>query len=185
MTDLLQRAVFLDRDGTLIEDLGYLSDPRGVRVYSGVVDGLRRLKEAGFRTVVVTNQSGIGRGYFTEVQYQAVHAQFLAALGAELIDATYFCGDHPDEASERRKPAPGMLLEAARDLGLDLARSWMIGDRAGDLEAGQRAGCRSILVRTGVGANAEPSGADFVADDFAAAAAFILQTEAGQTENLA
>jgi D-glycero-D-manno-heptose 1,7-bisphosphate phosphatase len=169
----------------LIEDLGYLSDPRGVRVYSGVVDGLRRLKEAGFRTVVVTNQSGIGRGYFTEVQYQAVHAQFLAALGAELIDATYFCADHPDEASERRKPAPGMLLEAARDLGLDLARSWMIGDRAGDLEAGQRAGCRSILVRTGVGANAEPSGADFVADDFAAAAAFILQTEAGQTENLA
>ena len=169
-------AVFLDRDGTLMEDLGYMGDPGQVRLYDGVREGLAALQARGFRTVIVTNQSGIARGFFTVEQFHAVHARFLELLGPGLIDATYFCADHPDTATARRKPGPGMLLEAARDLDLDLARSWMIGDRAGDLEAGRRAGAQAILVRTGEGATADATGAAFVAQDFASAAEHILET---------
>lgn len=168
-------AVFLDRDGTLMDDAGYISDPAQVRVYEGVREALAALKAGGFRTVIVTNQSGIGRGFFTVDQFHAVQARLLELLGPGLIDATYFCADHPDTATARRKPGPGMLLEGARDHDLDLARSWIVGDRAADLEAGLRGGVRSILVRTGEGATTDASGAVFVAKDFASAADFILR----------
>ena len=171
----LTPAVFLDRDGTLMDDPGYVGDPALVRLLPGVQEALARLKARGFATVIVTNQSGIGRGYFTEEDFARVNERLLALLGADLIDATYFCADHPDTATARRKPEPGMLLEAARDLSLDLARSWMIGDRAGDIEAGRRAGVRSILVRTGEGASCDASGAEFVANDLVEAVEFILQ----------
>lgn len=174
MPAALTPAVFVDRDGTLMEDTGYVARPEDVRVYAGTAEALAALKARGFATVIVTNQSGISRGYFTEADYHAVHARLMELLGPGLIDATYFCAEHPDTASERRKPGPGMLLEAARDLGLDLARSWMIGDRAADLEAGRRAGCRTILVRTGEGATADASLADFVTEDFAQGAASLL-----------
>ena len=167
-------AVFLDRDGTLMHDTGYVGDPAHVQIFEGVPAALAALKARGFRTVIVTNQSGIPRGKFTLDDYEAVHARFLELIGPGLIDRTYMCADHPAAASERRKPGPGMLLEAARDLGIDLARSWMIGDRAGDLEAGRRAGVRSILVLTGEGAGSDRTGAEHVADDFSSAAAFIL-----------
>lgn len=169
-------AVFLDRDGTLMNDDGYTSDPAHVRLFPGVPEALASLKARGFRTVIVTNQSGIGRGFFTVEQYHAVHARFLELLGPGLIDATYFCADHPDAATPRRKPGPGMLLEAARDHDLDLRRSWIVGDRAGDLEAGERAGVQPILVRTGEGMRALATHAVYVAKDFASAAAFILRT---------
>jgi D-glycero-D-manno-heptose 1,7-bisphosphate phosphatase len=173
----MNAAVFLDRDGTLMEDTGYVRRPEDVRLFAGVPDGLTRLKRAGFQLVMVTNQSGIGRGIFSEDEYRAVHDEFMRQVGAGLIDATYFCPDHPEAATDRRKPAPGMLLEAARDLDLDLTRSFLIGDKAADIEAGRRAGvAASILVRTGLGeseiARAE---ADFVADDLSAAVAWILQ----------
>lgn len=173
----MDAAVFLDRDGTLIEDAGYLRDPRDVRIYPGVVEALAMLKEIGLRLVIVTNQSGIGRGYYGVADYRAVQAETIRQLGAGLIDATYFCPDHPDSATDRRKPGPGMLLEAARDHGLDLPRSFMVGDRTGDIEAGRRAGlAASILVRTGIGeSEIAKAGADFVADDLAMAAAWILQ----------
>jgi D-glycero-D-manno-heptose 1,7-bisphosphate phosphatase len=145
-------AVFLDRDGTLIEDCGYLQDPALVRVLPGVADGLRRLRSAGFVCVVVTNQSGIGRGMFAEADYHRVHAEMVRLLSAHgaTLDAAYFCpaapaadgvDEHPD-----RKPSPGMLLRAAAELDLDLASSWIIGDAPRDVEAGRRAGCRGILV---------------------------------------
>lgn len=168
-------AVFLDRDGTLMHDAGYLGDPAGVVVYPGVPATLSRLKAAGFRLIVVTNQSGIGRGKFTEADYHSVAGRLEALLGSGLIDATYFCPDHADMPSSRRKPQPGMLLEAARDHGLDLAASWMIGDREGDIQAGVAAGARSILVQTGIGATASPAGAEFVAKDLADAADFIIR----------
>lgn len=167
-------AVFLDRDGTLMEDTGYVSDPAHVRLFDGVRESLDALKARGFLTVIVTNQSGIGRGYFTHADYEAVQARFLELLGPGRIDATYYCAEHPDTASDRRKPGPGMLLEAARDLGIDLRRSWIVGDRAGDLEAGRRAAVRSIIVLTGEGLGADHAGAAFVAKDFSAAAAYIL-----------
>ncbi len=174
-SDALTPAVFLDRDGTLMHDAAYLADPAGVVVYPGVAAALAQLKAAGFRLVVVTNQSGIGRGKFSEADYHAVAARFEELLGAGLIDATYFCPDHADAPSPRRKPNPGMLLEAASDHGLDLARSWMIGDRDGDVQAGLAAGARSILVQTGIGATASAAGAAFVAKDLAEAADFILR----------
>jgi D-glycero-D-manno-heptose 1,7-bisphosphate phosphatase len=169
-----QPAIFLDRDGTLMVDTGYVSDPALVVVLPGVPEALRSLKSAGFRLVIITNQSGIGRGLFTEADYLAVHHRFIELLGPGLIDAAYFCPDHPDVATLRRKPGPGMLLEAARDLSLDLDRSWMIGDRESDLLAGRAAGTRSILVRSGIGASAEARHAHFVAKDLAHAAQFIL-----------
>lgn len=167
-------AVFLDRDGTLMRDTGYVGDPALVEVYPGVAEALARLRAAGFQTVIVTNQSGIPRGYFTDEDFHKVQARFEELIGPGLIDAVYYCAEHPDTATERRKPGPGMLLEAARDHGLDLARSWMVGDRAGDLEAGRRAGVRAILVRTGEGTEADGAGAVHVAADFLAAVIFIL-----------
>jgi D-glycero-D-manno-heptose 1,7-bisphosphate phosphatase len=145
------RAVFFDRDGTLMEEVHYCADPAQVRVYPGVPEALRRLKEAGFRIFVVTNQAGIGRGLFTETQYRAVEAEFLAQAGRDLIDGSYFCPDRPELASFRRKPEPGMLFEAAAEHAIDLAASFMIGDKAADVECGKRAGCRTIQVQTGYG----------------------------------
>lgn len=145
-------AVFFDRDGTLMEEVYYCGDPAKVRVYAGVSAGLRRLKEAGFRTFIVSNQSGIGRGLITEQQYRAVQAELLTQIGEGLIDASYFCPDAPGTPSARRKPEPGMVLEAAAEFDVDLARSYMIGDKAADVECGKRAGVKTILVLTGYGA---------------------------------
>jgi D-glycero-D-manno-heptose 1,7-bisphosphate phosphatase len=146
------RAVFFDRDGTLMEEVHYCGDAGKVRVYAGVSEGLRKLREAGFRIFIVSNQSGIGRGLIGEAQYRAVQAELISQLGEGLIDGSYFCPDAPGTASTRRKPEPGMLLEAAAEHGVDLAASYMIGDKAADVECGRRAGARTILVLTGYGA---------------------------------
>ena len=134
-----------------MEDVDYCRDPAKVRLLPGVPEALRRLKTAGFLNVIITNQSGIGRGWITPADYQAVHARLLELLGEGLIDATYFCPDRSDAPGPRRKPAPGMILEAARDLAIDLHHSWMIGDKAIDVQCGRNAGARSILVLTGLG----------------------------------
>src|SRR5207248_6736618 len=128
------RAVFFDRDGTLMEDARYCADPALVRVFPGVPEALRRLKGAGFAIFVITNQSGIARGRITEEQYHAVHGEFLRQVGPGLIDATYYCADAPGSRSARRKPAPGMVLEAAARYHIDLAQSYCIGDKAADIE---------------------------------------------------
>src|SRR6266576_2757037 len=107
-------AVFIDRDGTIMRDADYCSEPSQVRVFEGAADSLRRLKNAGYKIIVITNQSGIGRGFFTEKQYRAVEAEVSRQLGNNLIDATYFCPDPPGQPSKCRKPAPGMVLQAAR-----------------------------------------------------------------------
>jgi D-glycero-D-manno-heptose 1,7-bisphosphate phosphatase len=175
------RAVFFDRDGTLMEEAHYCGDPAEVRVYPGVSETLRRLKNAGFRIVVVTNQSGIGRGLITEEQYRAVEAEFLRQVGDGLVDATYFCPDAPDAPSLRRKPEPGMLLEAAADFEIDLSRSYLVGDKSADIECGRRVGVRTILVRTGYGAEqvCEPA---YVASGVAEAGEWILGFEAAGSE---
>ena len=168
-----RRAVFFDRDGTLIEEAHYCADPARVRILPGVADSLRRLKEAGFLTFVITNQSGIGRGWITEEQYRAVEAEMLRQAGSGAIDGVYFCADVPGAESARRKPAPGMVLEAAAEFGVDLGASFFVGDKAADVECGRRAGTRTVLVRTGYGA-AQKSDADFVAGDAAQAVQWIL-----------
>jgi D-glycero-D-manno-heptose 1,7-bisphosphate phosphatase len=166
-------AVFLDRDGTLMEEVNYCADPALVRVFPGVSAALRRLKEAGFLLFVITNQAGIARGLISHAQYRAVEREFLRQLGDGLMEATYFCADAPDAGSARRKPEPGMVLEAAADFDLDLTRSWFIGDKTSDIECGRRAGTRTILVRTGYGAG-ERCKADFTARDVAEAAEIVL-----------
>jgi D-glycero-D-manno-heptose 1,7-bisphosphate phosphatase len=168
-----RRAVFLDRDGTLMEEVDYCNDPKRVRVFPGTLGALQRLRSAGWWTVVVTNQSGLAKGRISPEQYAAVNAEFLRQLPGA-IDAVYFAPDHPEKPTPRRKPGIGMLEEAARDHGIDLARCWMIGDKAIDVECGRNAGCRTILVRTGYGAGLEDTGADFVCEDVVAASDMIL-----------
>lgn len=168
-------AVFLDRDGTIMRDVDYCGDPAQVEVFPGATDALRRLKANGYKLIVVTNQSGIARGYFSDDDYRAVEKEFLSQLGEGLIDATYWCPDPPDSNSPRRKPAPGMIFEAERDHRLDLARSYFIGDKTSDIECGRNAGVRTILVQTGYGAHAIDCRADWIAPDLAQAAAIVLQ----------
>jgi D-glycero-D-manno-heptose 1,7-bisphosphate phosphatase len=168
-----RRAVFLDRDGTLMEEVDYCNDPKRVRVFPGTLGALQRLRSAGWWTVVVTNQSGLAKGRISPEQYAAVNAELLRQLPGA-IDAVYFAPDHPEKPTPRRKPGIGMLEEAARDHGIDLARCWMIGDKAIDVECGRNAGCRTILVRTGYGAGLEDTGADFVCEDVVAASDMIL-----------
>ena len=171
-------AVFLDRDGTLMVDADYCHAPSQVEVYPGTARELRRLREGGYRLVIVTNQSGIGRGYFTETNFQRVQAELIRQLGShDLIDAVYHCPDTPYVDSPRRKPAPGMILEAARDLDLDLARSFIVGDKADDLACGRNAGLAGgVLVLTGKGREQLPAcQPDFVAKTLTEAADWILQ----------
>jgi D-glycero-D-manno-heptose 1,7-bisphosphate phosphatase len=149
MSDSLRPAVFLDRDGTLIVDRHYLADPEGVELLPGAGEAVARLNAAGFVTVLATNQSGIGRGYFTAQQYEAVHARLvreLARHGARL-DAEYHSPDVEDGGPDAdRKPGAGMFLRAAREHGVDLARSWWVGDRRRDVLAAGRFGARGFLV---------------------------------------
>jgi D-glycero-D-manno-heptose 1,7-bisphosphate phosphatase len=169
----MKRAVFLDRDGTLMEEVNYCGKPADVRVFAGAAAALRRLKDAGFLLIVVSNQSGIGRGMITEAQYQAVQAELLRQLGPGLIDASYYSPEIPGAASIRRKPEPGMVLEAAKEFGIDLSRSFFIGDKASDVECGRRAGTRTIQVMTGYGRE-QQSAADFTADDLESAVQRVL-----------
>jgi len=167
------RAVFFDRDGTLMEEVHYCADPGQVRVYPGVSAALRQLKDAGFRLFMVSNQSGIGRGLITEAQYRAVQEELLRQIGVGLIEGCYFCPDVPGTASRRRKPEPAMVLEAAAKYDLDLARSYFIGDKADDIECGRRAGTRTIQVLTGYGEE-QICNPDFRARNVVRAVDFIL-----------
>jgi D-glycero-D-manno-heptose 1,7-bisphosphate phosphatase len=168
-------AVFLDRDGTLMRDVDYCGHPQDVEVFPEAAEALRRLKRKGYKLVIITNQSGIGRGYFDETQYRAVEAEFLRQLGEDLIDGSYHCPDLPTTDSIRRKPGPGMIFEAQRDHHLDLRRSFLIGDKASDIGCGRNASVRTILVQTGYGESEENAGADWIARDIADAVGIILQ----------
>jgi D-glycero-D-manno-heptose 1,7-bisphosphate phosphatase len=152
---MIQRpAVFLDRDGTLNEDTGYPADFRQVHIYPGAFEAVRLLREAGLAAVVVTHQSGVGRGYFGREEMDELHRRFAAVFagrGAPL-DGIYACPHGPDEpACECAKPRPGLGLLAARELGLDLASSFMVGDKAVDVEFGRAVGATPVLVLTGHG----------------------------------
>ncbi|UCE60129.1 MAG: HAD family hydrolase [Phycisphaerales bacterium] len=159
-------AVFLDRDGTIIEDREYIGNPDDVCLLPGATGAIRRFAEMGHLVVIVSNQSGVARGLFDEEDLRKVHTrveELLAAEGAG-VNGVYYCPflDGPDakiekyrRASELRKPKPGMLLQAAREMDIDLKRSWMIGNSLSDVEAGKSAGCRTILLRSGEDAGVE------------------------------
>ncbi len=183
-------AVFIDRDGTLSEEVGYVNHPKRLRLLPGSAEAIRLLNEAGLRAVVVTNQSGVARGYFSEDVLQAVNAELVAQLKAAgaFLDGLYVCPHHPTEgkppyraACRCRKPEPGLLHRAAEELRLDLEDSYMVGDKISDVETGSRAGMTSILVLTGYGRGESeyrrpswPCMPDHVADDLLDAVRWIL-----------
>lgn len=183
------RAVFLDKDGTLVVDVPYNVALDRIQLAPGVAEGLLALSEAGYRLIVVSNQSGIARGYFDEAALEAANERLrmvLANAGVD-IDSFHLCPHHPDGSvpeftgvCDCRKPEPGLLIRAARERGIDLARSWMVGDILDDVEAGKSAGCRTILVDNGNetewrrGPNRDP---DHVVRDLAEAARVILDRE--------
>jgi D-glycero-D-manno-heptose 1,7-bisphosphate phosphatase len=181
-------AVFLDRDGTLIEDVGYLDRLDRIALLPWTVDAIRALNRGGFIVVVITNQSGVARGFFTEAFVEETHGHLGAQLaaGGARIDAYYYCPHHPDGTvaayrrhCECRKPASGLLDRAVRELDLDPARSFVVGDKWLDVELARAAGARGILVRTGTGATEEARprpgvSADVIVDNLAGAASWIL-----------
>lgn len=182
----LRPAVFLDRDGTVAEEVGYLNHASRFRMFPFAAAAIHRLNEARLPVIVVTNQSGVGRGYFPESLVQSVNelmAHQLAESSAK-IDAIYYCPHTSAENCDCRKPKTGMLDRAAQEHALDLRRSFVVGDRYGDIELARNAGARSILVRTGYGEGevawhaakwaAQP---DFVAEDLAEAADWILRQQ--------
>jgi D,D-heptose 1,7-bisphosphate phosphatase len=160
--DEKSRAVFMDRDGTINEEVGYLSRLDQLKIYPRAIEAIRLVNSSGMKAVVISNQSGIARGYFTEEFVRSVHDRINELLRAEgvRIDGFYFCPHHPVHGSgiykrdcDCRKPKPGLLLQAAAEMNIDLARSYMIGDMLKDIEAGKKAGARGILVKTGYGSN--------------------------------
>ena len=150
---LLRRAVFLDRDGTIAEEMGYVNHVDRLQIFPYAAESIRRLNEAEIPVIVVTNQSGVARNIFPESLVHEVHKKMVAELAAAgaWIDAIYFCPHKSEDICECRKPNPGMLERAAREHGLDLAASWVVGDRYADLEMAYAAGARGILVMTGYG----------------------------------
>ena len=179
----MKRAVFLDRDGTLNVERHYLHDPDALAIIPGTGPALRRLKDAGFDLFIITNQSGIGRGYYTEEDMHAVNVKLAANMafdGVEFVKV-YFAPEAPDQDSPGRKPSPKFLEDAAETFNLDLAESFMVGDKMTDLECGWNAGVKkSILVRTGYGAELEKSEPEVavkavIVDDVAGAVDWILK----------
>ena len=179
----LRPAVFVDRDGTIAEEVGYLNHVSRFRMFPFVPAAIRRLNEAKLPVVVITNQSGVGRGYFPESLVHTVHEQMTQQLAAQRarLEAVYYCPHNGSDCCECRKPKPGLLERAAREHHLDLRRSFMIGDRYLDIELAHRVGARGVLVRTGYGegelawhAAKWPQQPDFVAQDLAAATDWIL-----------
>ena len=193
----MRSAVFLDRDGTMIADVGYLATPSGVQLFPWTVDAVRSFNRAGLPVVVITNQAGIARGLLTEAILSDIHRELTARLaaGGAHVDAYYHCPHHPDgvvpeysRACDCRKPGPGMIDRAAKDLGLDPSRSFVVGDKWIDVGIAQAVGARGILVRTGYGAAEEAHprkgfSADAIVDNLAGAASWILSNPQSAIRN--
>ena len=167
------KAIMLDRDGTLIEDPGYISRPEQVVWKDGAMAALTRLRDAGYLLFIVSNQSGVGRGFFTPRDLENVQRRIEADLarGGLKLDGVYYCPHGPDDGCDCRKPKTGMVLQAAREHGLDLGKSWMIGDKCSDVAAGRMAGMMTALVYSDAACKPEP---DFRETTLAGAAARIL-----------
>ncbi|MEE2839017.1 MAG: HAD family hydrolase [Acidobacteriota bacterium] len=155
-----QRAIFLDRDGTLNEEVGHLRRTEDLRIYPEALEAVRKINQSGALTIVITNQSAIARGFLDEEELGDLHGFLQEEFRREgaRIDGFYYCPHHPDAGTGAytqectcRKPQPGMLIRAARELHLEIATSFMIGDKLDEVEAGHRAGCRSVLLKTGYG----------------------------------
>ncbi|ACS79041.1 D-glycero-beta-D-manno-heptose 1,7-bisphosphate 7-phosphatase [Maridesulfovibrio salexigens] len=173
--------ILLDRDGTIIVDKHYLNDPEGVELFTNTAEGLKAMQNAGYKLLVTTNQSGIGRGYYSEKDMHAVNARMAELLAEHGIEfkAVYFCPHAPDQDCDCRKPAPGMFDQAIAEFGINPEECYVIGDKLCDVELGKARKAKSILVRTGKGLKEEPKcvgKADYIADDLLDAAEFIKRS---------
>jgi D-glycero-D-manno-heptose 1,7-bisphosphate phosphatase len=176
-----RRFVLLDRDGTVIEDRDYLSDPGDVELIAGAAEALRDLSAAGFGLVIVSNQSGIGRGYFDRATLKLIHAELTRRLEEQgvRLDGIYNCPHRPEDGCRCRKPRPGLVERAAKELGFDPARCWVVGDKASDIRLGWAVAAATVLVRTGRGVETESEGGvapDHVVDDLRQAARVIVES---------
>lgn len=201
--ETMKRAVFVDRDGAICKEVGYMSEPSQFELLPGAAHAIGILNRSGLKTIVVTNQSGIARGYFSEDQLAAIHRHMTGLLGESgaHLDGIYYCPHHPQGTIDSytitcdcRKPAPGLLRRAAFEHGLELSRSYLIGDKITDMECARRAGMKGILVLTGYGALEQRTITEsplmqpaFIADDLLAAVTWIIQdiqgTGRGNTDN--
>jgi len=181
----MNKAVFLDRDGTINKEVNYLSDPKDLELLPRVVEAIKILNEAKYKLVIITNQSAVARGFLTIEKLNEIHEKLLVLLSQEgaKIDAIYYCPHHPNEDCECRKPKPGLILKASKEHEINLSKSFMIGDKLIDIETGKNAGCITILVKTGYGekemnkmsnSDIRP---DFIADDLYHAAKIILNEQ--------
>lgn len=182
----MNKAVFLDRDGTIVEDVGYMNSPDQIRFIHGSIEAIKKLNEAGYKVVVITNQAGVARGLITEDMLQTIDKTLHKWIlnGGAHLDGIYYCPHHPEhgvypykQVCECRKPHPGLIKRAHRDLDIDLSQSFMIGDKATDVEAGRSAGTKTVFVLSGRGKqekarlNGKP---DHIADNLLAAVKWVL-----------
>lgn len=186
-----RKAVFLDRDGTINEDPGYLSDPAEFRLLPTVVEGIRLLNDAAFLVVVITNQSGVSRGFLSLETLEGIHQRMKMELklGGARIDGIYYCPHHPQDGCSCRKPGTGLLKRAIDELDIDPIQSFMVGDRWSDIEAGQRIGCRTIQVPEQPDSSEEEEGnsptlPDLKANRFLDAVLWILERDAQRPQRL-
>lgn len=181
-----KRAVYLDRDGTINEDVDYLSDPDGLVMIDGAAASIKRLNEAGVPVIVISNQSGVGRGYFSEEAVEAVNERLESLLGAEgaRLDGVYYCAHRPEEDCGCRKPRTGLVERAAKEHGIDNSSSYVVGDKASDMGLAANIGASGVLVLTGKGAEERKKlsvSPDFVADDITGAVEWIMK-DLGKSE---
>ncbi|OGP94868.1 MAG: hypothetical protein A2Z19_06570 [Deltaproteobacteria bacterium RBG_16_54_18] len=180
------RGVFLDRDGTIIEEKGYLNDPEAIELIPGVAQAIRLFNYLGLKVLVVSNQSGVARGYFTDATVEEVNGKLEALLAHEgaRLDGIYYCPHHPADNCVCRKPEPGMLLQGADELNIDLPHSYLVGDKGADIGAAHRVGGKGILVLTGYGTEelggCQGDPPDFVARDLLEAAYWVLIQEGAE-----
>ncbi len=179
----MNKAVFLDKDGTIVEDVGYMNSHRQVKLFPGSAAAIKKLNEAGYKVIIISNQAGVARGLVTEDMIQTIDKTINKQLlsGGAHLDATYYCPHHPEhghypykQACECRKPKTGLIDKAQKKFDLDLTSSFMIGDKATDIECGRQAGIKTIMVKTGYG-EVDKAKPDHVADNLAGAVEWLLQ----------
>lgn len=176
------RAVFIDRDGTINVNYGYIDSPDDFKIYPGVMNGIKLLKENGYKIIVVTNQSGIGRGYFGKEKLDKIHRKMDNELlkNGTAVDAIYYCPHHPDDNCNCRKPKTGLFEKAVKDLDINITESFIIGDRMLDMEAGYKIGCKTVLVpenkeKISIEMKESKVKPDYVCDDFFSGVKWILK----------
>ncbi len=177
------KVVFLDRDGTINEEKGYLDNPHDLVLIDGAVEALRLLRQEGFRLIIITNQSGISRGYLTEDTLRKIHERLIKLLKDYdiVIDGIYYCPHLPDDGCGCRKPSTALIVRAVSELGLSIGRAYVVGDKVSDIEMAENAGAKGILVRTGYGVESEkelsskPFCPSYIADDMMDAARWIIE----------